>query len=178
MLPRGRRSTHLVALSGACIQDAASTPQFPSPQTPRNPGETTPRPDEAAAASKNTATSQSKKADAGLSTFDLVRHAEHSMLIHLQSGDNYENENPITGKPGAWHLSKTGRTANLQVPGITALNTNLKSTSILDIGVGGNKKKDGVTTTKSGEKTPKTPTSGTSKLKRKKSKTGQTPTSS
>lgn len=155
---------------------------YKMPQTlpnsrPRNAAEskeTTPRPDEAAASSKNAGASQLKKADPGLSTFDLVRHAEHSMLVHLQSGDDYENENPITGKPGAFNLSKTGRTNKLQVPGITALNTTFKSTSILDLG--GKKTKDG--NTKSGEKTPKTPTSGTSKLKRKKSKTGQTPTSS
>ncbi|KAI0517661.1 MED6 mediator sub complex component-domain-containing protein [Xylaria bambusicola] len=136
--------------------------------------ETTPRPDETAAANKNTSTSQLKKPDAVLSSFDLVRHAEHSMLVHLQSGGDYENENPITGKPGAFNLSKTGRTDKLQVPGITALNTTFKSTSILDLGV--KKAKDG--NSKAGDKTPKTPTSGTSKLKRKKSKTGQTPTSS
>lgn len=92
----------------------------------------------------------------------------------MQCGGDYEDENPITGKPGAFNLSKTGRTDKLQVPGITALNTTFKSTSILDLG--GKKAKDG--SAKVGDKPPKTPTSGTSKLKRKKSKTGQTPTSS
>jgi len=101
-----------------------------------------------------------------------MRHAEYSMLVHMQCGGDYEDENPITGKPGAFNLSKTGRTDKLQVPGITALNTSFKNSSILDLG---NKKtKDG--SGKAGDKTPKTPTGGTSKLKRKKSKTGQTPT--
>ncbi|KAJ8130120.1 hypothetical protein O1611_g3510 [Lasiodiplodia mahajangana] len=134
--------------------------------------EATPRPDGRVAS--NRGAPEPKKSDPTLSTFDLVRHAEHSLMIHMQSGGDYEDENPITGKPGAFNLSKTGRTANLQVPGITALNTTFKTTSIMDIGV--KKTKDG--SAKAGDKTPKTPTSGTSKLRRKKSKTGQTPTSS
>ncbi|KAI1297478.1 MED6 mediator sub complex component-domain-containing protein [Xylaria venustula] len=143
----------------------------------RNAGEskeTTPRPDGKTAPNKATGAPEPKRLDPILSTLDLVRHAEHSMLVHMQSGEEYEDENPITGRPGAFNLSKTGRTAKLQVPGITALNTSFKSTSILELG--SKKTKDGGS--KAGDKTPKTPTGGTSKLKRKKSKTGQTPTSS
>ncbi|RWA08766.1 hypothetical protein EKO27_g6349 [Xylaria grammica] len=146
----------------------------PRPRNATESKETTPRPDGKAASNRATGAPDPKRPDPVLSTFDLVRHAEHSMLVHLQSGGDYEDENPITGKPGAFNLSKTGRTDKLQVPGITALNTSFKSTSILDLG--GKKTKDA--SSKAGDKTPKTPTSGTSKLKRKKSKTGQTPTSS
>ncbi len=146
----------------------------PRPRNAAESKETTPKPDGKAAPNKTTGAPEPKRPDPILSTFDLVRHAEHSMLVHMQSGGDYEDENPITGKPGAFNLSKTGRTDKLQVPGITALNTSFKSTSILDLG--GKKTKDG--SSKTGDKTPKTPTSGTSKLKRKKSKTGQTPTSS
>ncbi|KAI1150798.1 MED6 mediator sub complex component-domain-containing protein [Nemania diffusa] len=151
------------------------TAQTTSNSRPRNAiesKEATPRPDGRAA--PNRGAPDPKKPDPILSTFDLVRHADHSMMIHMQSGGDYEDENPITGKPGAFNLSKTGRTDKLQIPGITALNTTFKATSILDLG--GKKTKEG--SAKSGDKTPKTPTSGISKLKRKKSKTGQTPTSS
>ncbi|GAP91730.1 putative mediator of RNA polymerase II transcription subunit 6 [Rosellinia necatrix] len=135
--------------------------------------ETTPRPDGKAPLNNNKGINahETKRSDPVLSKFDLLWHAEQSMSVQMQCGGDYEDENPITGKPGAFNLSKTGRTDKLQVPGITALNT---SSSILDLG--GKKSKDGPT--KAGDKTPKTPTSGTSKLKRKRSKTGQTPVSS
>ncbi|TGJ77106.1 hypothetical protein E0Z10_g10775 [Xylaria hypoxylon] len=146
----------------------------PRPRNTAESKETTPKPDGKVVPNRTTGVPEPKRPDPILSTFDLVRHAEHSMLVHMQSGGDFEDENPITGKPGAFNLSKTGRTDKLQVPGITALNTSFKSTSILDLG--GKKTKDG--SPKAGDKTPKTPTGGTSKLKRKKSKTGQTPTSS
>ncbi|KAJ8123140.1 hypothetical protein ONZ43_g839 [Nemania bipapillata] len=153
------------------VYKAAQTNPNSRPRNTIESKETTPKPDGRTA--PNRSAPDAKRPDPILSTFDLVRHAEHSMMIHMQSGGDYEDENPITGKPGAFNLSKTGRTANLQVPGITALNTTFKSTSIRDLG--GKKTRDG--NAKSGEKTPKTPTSGVSKPKRKKSKTGQTPTS-
>ncbi|KAI1168977.1 MED6 mediator sub complex component-domain-containing protein [Nemania serpens] len=156
------------------VYKLAQTSTNPRPRNTVESKATTPRPDGSAVPSKATGAPSPKRPDPVLSTFDLVRHAEHSILIHMQSGGDYEDENPITGKPGAFNLSKTGRTDKLQVPGITALNTTFKSTSILDLG--GKKTKDG--SAKAGDKPPKTPTSGTSKLKRKKSKTGQTPTSS
>ncbi|KAI0442600.1 MED6 mediator sub complex component-domain-containing protein [Xylaria telfairii] len=152
---------------------AAQTTTNPRPRNTAESKETTPRPDGRAVSNKGTSASELKRPDPILSTFDLGRHADHSMLVHMQYGGDYEDENPITGKPGAFNMSKTGRTDKLQVPGITALDMSFKSTSILDLG--GKKTKDG--SAKTGEKTPKTPT-GASKLKRKKSKTGQTPTSS
>jgi mediator of RNA polymerase II transcription subunit 6 len=145
----------------------------PRPRNSTESKEATPNPEGKATANKAAGPPESRKSDSTLSTFDLVRHAEHSTFIHLQSGGDYEDENPITGKPGAFNLTKTGRTDKLQVPGITALNTAFKNPSILDLG--GKKTKDG--SAKSGEKPLKTPTSGTAKIKRKKSKTGQTPTS-
>ncbi|KAI0405312.1 MED6 mediator sub complex component-domain-containing protein [Xylaria palmicola] len=156
------------------VYKATQTTSNPRPRNSVESKETTPKPDSRVVSSRNTASLEPKQPDPILSTFDLVRHAEHSMMIHMQCGGDYEDENPITGKPGAFNLSKTGRTDKLQVPGITALNMSFKSTSILDLG--GKRAKDG--SAKAGDKTPKTPTSGTSKLKRKKSKTGQTPTSS
>ncbi|KAI1342075.1 MED6 mediator sub complex component-domain-containing protein [Xylariaceae sp. FL0016] len=91
------------------------------------------------------------------------RLASNSWMIHEMYGGEYMDENPITGKPGEFHLSSTGRKDMLlQIP---ALDTSLKSP--LSPGLN---KKDG-----KGDKTPKTPT-GVSKAKRKKSKSGQTPT--
>ncbi|KAI8623837.1 MED6 mediator sub complex component-domain-containing protein [Xylariaceae sp. FL1651] len=136
--------------------------------------EATPLPDGQATANKDTSVLEPKKPGQDLTASDVLRHAEHSIYIHMQFGGDYENENPITGKPGAFNQTSTGRKDKLHVPGITALNTSFKSPTTIDLS--GRKTKDG--SGKSGEKTPKTPTSGTSKLKRKKSKTGQTPTSS
>ncbi|KAJ2987963.1 hypothetical protein NUW58_g4224 [Xylaria curta] len=155
------------------VYKVAQATANPRPRNATESKETTPRLDGKAVSNKSMGAPEPKRPDPILSTFDLVRHAEHSMLVHMQSGGDYEDENPITGKPGAFNLSKTGRTDKLQVPGITALDMSFKSTSILDLG--GKKTKDG--SNKSGDKTPKTPTSGASKLKRKKSKSGQTPTS-
>ncbi|KAL7625134.1 Mediator of RNA polymerase II transcription subunit 6 [Parahypoxylon ruwenzoriense] len=96
------------------------------------------------------------------------RLAEQSFLIHMQYGGDYMDENPITGKPGEFHLSSTGRKDKLQTLRLPALNTSLKGPTVIELD-----KKDG-----KGDKTPKTPTGMSSKPKRKKSKTGTTPTSS
>ncbi|KAI0199374.1 MED6 mediator sub complex component-domain-containing protein [Astrocystis sublimbata] len=144
------------------------------PRNTADPKEATPKPD-GAPSSKVNGASEPKGTDPISLEAELMRHAEYSMQIHSQFGGDYEDENPITGRPGAFNLAKTGRTDKLQVPGITALNMSFKSPSMLDLG--GNKKpKDGGA--KSGEKTPKTPTGTSGKAKRRKSKTGQTPTSS
>ncbi|KAH9901977.1 MED6 mediator sub complex component-domain-containing protein [Xylariomycetidae sp. FL2044] len=94
--------------------------------------------------------------------------AEHSFLVHMKYGGEYMDENPITGKPGQFHLSSTGRKEKLQVPGMTSINTSLKNPTATPE----TSKKDA----KGGDKTPKTPT-GLTKSKRKKSKSGATPTS-
>ncbi|KAI0852375.1 MED6-domain-containing protein [Daldinia vernicosa] len=95
------------------------------------------------------------------------RLAEHSFLIHMQYGGDYMDENPITGKPGDFHLTSTGRKEKLQTLALPNLDTSFKSSALTQPD-----KKD----TK-GDKTPKTPTGMPSKSRRKKSKAGATPTS-
>ncbi|KAI1504132.1 MED6 mediator sub complex component-domain-containing protein [Biscogniauxia marginata] len=125
---------------------------------------TTPMPD-SQAGGKGTGMLEPKKASqAALDS----RLAEHSFMVHMQYGGDYMDENPITGKPGEFHLSSTGRKDKLQIPGMTALTTSFKSPATSS--------EPGKKDTK-GDKTPKTPT-GISRPKRKKSKTGQTPTAS
>lgn len=102
-----------------------------------------------------------------------ARLAEQSFAIHMQYGGEYMDENPITGKPGEFHLSSTGRQEKLRAPVLNPLTTSLKLPVVSESG----SKKD----TNKGDKTPKTPktpTGGVSKLKRKKSKAGMTPTTS
>ncbi|KAI1477940.1 MED6-domain-containing protein [Daldinia eschscholtzii] len=95
------------------------------------------------------------------------RLAEHSFMIHMQYGGDYMDENPITGKPGEFHLTSTGRKDKLQTLTLPNLDTSFKTSTISQPD-----KKD----TK-GDKTPKTPTGMPSKPRRKKSKAGTTPTS-
>ncbi|KAI5865565.1 MED6 mediator sub complex component-domain-containing protein [Durotheca rogersii] len=96
------------------------------------------------------------------------RLAEQSLIIHMQYGGEYMDENPITGKPGEFHLSSTGRKDKLQTLGLASLNTSLKGPT----GPGLDKKDA------KGDKTPKTPTGMPSKPRRRKSRAGTTPTSS
>ncbi|KAM0264292.1 hypothetical protein ACHAQJ_000782 [Trichoderma viride] len=92
----------------------------------------------------------------------MDRVAEESLLIHLKYGGEYIDEIPITGKPGEFHLSSTGRKPVLPpqgaVPtGISAMSGPPMINTKLD------DKKD--------VKADKTPKSATMpKLKRKKSK--------
>ncbi|OTB07715.1 hypothetical protein M426DRAFT_19652 [Hypoxylon sp. CI-4A] len=123
---------------------------------------TTPMPE--TQGSKATTTSDSKSSNQEILD---ARLAERSFLVHMQHGGDFMDENPITGKPGEFHLTSTGRKEKLQVPGLTNLNTSFKASAITQP-----EKKDA----KAGEKTPKTPT-GAAKIKRKKSKAGATPTS-
>lgn len=39
----------------------------------------------------------------------LDRLAEESFMVHMRYGGEYIDENPITGRPGEFHLSSTGR---------------------------------------------------------------------
>ncbi|KAG5932596.1 hypothetical protein E4U53_001255 [Claviceps sorghi] len=41
----------------------------------------------------------------------LERSAEEAFLVHMRYGGEYIDENPITGRPGEFHLSSTGRKA-------------------------------------------------------------------
>ncbi|KAI1262583.1 MED6-domain-containing protein [Xylariaceae sp. FL1019] len=138
----------------------------PRPRATTGSKDATPMPDAPGTAPKNDNSLELKKAESQ-SAVD-ARLAEQSLLVHMQYGGDYMDENPITGQPGSFHLSSTGRKDKFQLSGLSALNTSAKSPAT------GSKK----TGNKSGEKTPKTPQSSTSKLKRKKSKSGQTPTAS
>ncbi|GAB0135620.1 hypothetical protein EsDP_00003951 [Epichloe bromicola] len=91
----------------------------------------------------------------------LERSAEEAFMMHMRHGGEYIDENPITGRPGEFHLSSTGRKA-VPVPkkgpetGIGAMNGPAVSAKA-------DGKKDG--------KGPKTPRSATTpRLKRKKNK--------
>ncbi|PHH60495.1 hypothetical protein CDD81_1626 [Ophiocordyceps australis] len=46
----------------------------------------------------------------------LERAAEEAFMIHMRYGGEYIDENPITGRPGEFHLSSTGRKAVLPPP--------------------------------------------------------------
>lgn len=113
------------------------------------------------------------------------RVVEQSFRLHMQFGGEYMDENPITGKPGDFHLSSTGRkpeVGRLRIP--PASNTNAAAANRSFGGGAGadassNKTKDEKGTGTGTPKTPKTPTGGLpSKPKRRKSKQGaNTPTS-
>ncbi|KAK0758918.1 hypothetical protein N5P37_008405 [Trichoderma harzianum] len=92
----------------------------------------------------------------------MDRVAEESFMIHLRYGGEYIDEIPITGKPGEFHLSSTGRKPVLPPQGaaptgISAMSGPPMLNTKLD------DKKDGRP-----DKTPKSATMP--KLKRKKSK--------
>lgn len=90
----------------------------------------------------------------------LQRLADESYGIHMKYGGEYIDENPITGRPGDFHLSSTGRKEKLTLQlgqGPLSANTNTKLAE--------DAKKDS-----KGDKAPKTPTMP--KPKRRKSKIG------
>lgn len=115
------------------------------------------------------------------------RLLEEALAIHNQFGDQYMDENPITGKPGDFHLSSTGRkaavnlsaaaAANLKkaalLPSLPALNTKLAAENPLAAGAAGGAKAGKET------KSPKTPGGGggggIKGKKRKSSKAAVTP---
>ena len=151
------------------------TYQLPPSQTNKNttkrPGskEDTPMPDilpSSATAGKqaSSSTSAAPKDD----EISLERRAEEAFMIHMRYGGEYIDENPITGRPGEFHLSSTGRKPVPppqlgQQAGIGTMN----GPSALSKGFGDDKK-DG--TGKSGDKGPKS--AGVPKPKRRKSKAG------
>lgn len=97
------------------------------------------------------------------------RLAEESLALHFKYGDEFMDENPITGQPGNFHLSSTGRKDKLAAPlgnkqgplslkdaTLPTLNTRVAAENPL---------------ARNGKET-KSPRSATPKLKRRKSKGG------
>ncbi|TQV93129.1 MED6 mediator sub complex component [Cordyceps javanica] len=126
--------------------------------------EGTPAPGAAAASSKGT------PAPSNLEELSLERSAEEAFWVHMRHGGEYVDENPITGRPGEFHLSSTGRkpamaprtAASSQTPtGISAMTGPPRLNTKAD------DKKDGA-------KADKAPRSAMPKPKRKKSKLGGT----
>ncbi|OIW30016.1 MED6-domain-containing protein [Coniochaeta ligniaria NRRL 30616] len=104
------------------------------------------------------------------------RLAEESLAIYLKYGEEYMDENPITGQPGSFHLSSTGRKDKLSVPlGAKGAPLSLKDTPLppLDTKVAAENP-----LARPGKDT-KSPRVGAPKPKRRKSKGGtNTPTTS
>ena len=97
----------------------------------------------------------------------MDRVVEEAFMVHMRYGGEYIDENPITGRPGDFHLSSTGRKPVPppqlgQQAGIGAMNGPTINTKV------GDDKKDGK------DKTPKSAISP--KLKRRKSKKGSAAT--
>ena len=104
------------------------------------------------------------------------RLAEESLAIYLKYGEEYMDENPITGQPGSFHLSSTGRKDKLSVPlGAKGAPLSLKDTPLPPI----NTKVAAENPLARPGKETKSPRSGAPKPKRRKSKGGtNTPTTS
>ncbi|KAL6879245.1 MED6 domain-containing protein [Trichoderma novae-zelandiae] len=131
--------------------------QQPKPQGSK---EQTPAVDDPSKPASAAAAAAATKHDA----LSLDRVAEEAFMMHLRHGGEYIDEIPITGKPGEFHLSSTGRKPVLPPQGAGAAATGISA-------MGGppmintklDDKKDG--------KADKTPKSATlPKLKRRKSK--------
>lgn len=131
-----------------------SQSQAPKPPRAQESKETTPLPEGLG------------KASSKLDEASLDRVVEESFMVHMRYGGEYIDENPITGRPGEFHLSSTGRKPVPppqlgQQTGIGAMNGPTINTKIDD-------KKDGK------DKAPKSAT--TPKVKRRKSKKGSAAT--
>jgi mediator of RNA polymerase II transcription subunit 6 len=105
------------------------------------------------------------------------RLAEESLAIYLRYGDEFMDENPITGQPGSFHLSSTGRKDKLSVPiGAKGAPLSLKDTPLPALNT---KVAAENPLARPGGKETKSPRSGAPKPKRRKSKGGtNTPTTS
>ncbi|KAI6782422.1 Mediator of RNA polymerase II transcription subunit-like protein [Emericellopsis cladophorae] len=71
----------------------------------------------------------------------LDRSVEEAFAIHMRYGGEYVDENPITGRPGEFHLSSTGRKP--VPPPQTQQTMGMSGPTTLDSKVGGAEKKDG-----------------------------------
>ncbi|EKJ75613.1 hypothetical protein FPSE_04256 [Fusarium pseudograminearum CS3096] len=89
---------------------------------------------------------------------ELEKLAEESFMIHMKYGGEYIDENPITGRPGEFHLTTTGR----KPPQLVKKDSPVRSITAPTINTKVEDKKE------SKEKTPRSATAP--KPKRKKSK--------
>jgi len=113
-----------------------------------------------------TSFSSKKTDDTNLETRLLLQ----SFYIHERYGGEYMDENPITGKPGEFHLSSTGRKEKPPVPkNPTSLALKGEALLALNTKVAENP----LAKTSKETKSPKTP--NMSKPKRRKSKIATTP---
>lgn len=124
----------------------------------------TPMPDGNAPAGKAATASTNAAADPITDDASLERSVEEAFMVHMLYGGEYVDENPITGRPGEFHLSSTGRKPvvsqlSQQPTGISAMNGPSAKSA-------GDDKKDG--STSSGK--DKSKSGGQPKLKRRKSK--------
>lgn len=142
--------------------------QLPSKQPAARPkafesAAATPMPEDATKTAPIPATNTQKSDE-----LSLARLAEETFMIHMKYGGEYIDENPITGRPGEFHLSSTGRKV-VPPPQLAKEQGGIGSVAGPTINTKVDDKKD--------EKSPKTPKSATGpKPKRKKTKTGGTGT--
>lgn len=92
------------------------------------------------------------------------RFLEEALNINLQFGDHHMDENPITGRPGEFHLSSTGRKGTAVNLSATAA-ANLKKVTVLPalntkVGVSSENPLAAKGPTGKETKSPKTPSSG------------------
>jgi len=81
----------------------SNRPKLSEPQLGQSSKENTPLPDSLPSAKKTLPSSASN------STFLSSRLLDESFNMAFRYGDEYMDENPITGQPGDFHLSTTGR---------------------------------------------------------------------
>ena len=99
----------------------------------------------------------------------MERRAEEAFRIHMRYGGDYIDENPITGRPGEFHLSSTGRKPAL--PPHLGKQTGIGMLNGPTLGMGtkvGEERRDG----KTGDGVKAHKGSATQKPKRRKSRVG------
>lgn len=182
MPPIDAIQTSIISYMNKFISTAASLPDFspslghtymppsssrlraPESQLSQASKEATPLPDSLPNAKKAPQTSANN-------TYLGNRLLAETLNISLKYGDEYMDEKPITGQPGDFHLSTTGRTEKdklmVPLPGKTPTSMETKpGASMPDLVTDIPPARKG----SKGDKSPKTPGGGTPKPKRKKSK--------
>jgi len=130
--------------------------------------EPTPLPD-SLQPSRSALTTSNRNTD--ISTYLSGKLFEESLIITQRYGDEYMDENPITGQPGEFHFTSTGRKEKLQLPSIVKGPLHVPAPNVpkpppLRTDIEPDKKNQAT-------KSPKTP--GGSRVKRRKSKVATSP---